>query len=144
MPTNIEDYVHRTGRTGRGGNSGVAISFVNESNKPIINDLHSIMKKLNQEIPDWFEKLYYNFRDYKPAGSYYNKYQNSGKFGGGNNDKRTSFLGKRERYEPRNDDKKQSYGGKSSYSSGYSGRREYDDRDRDRDRDRSREHDRKY
>ena len=67
MPTNIEDYVHRIGRTGRCGNSGVAISFINESNKPIIYDLHSIMKKLNQEIPDWFEKLYQSFKDYKPC-----------------------------------------------------------------------------
>lgn len=67
MPTNIEDYVHRIGRTGRCGNSGVAISFINEINKPIITDLHSIMKKLNQEIPEWFEKMHYNFRDYKPG-----------------------------------------------------------------------------
>ena len=27
MPGNIEDYVHRIGRTGRGGASGTAISF---------------------------------------------------------------------------------------------------------------------
>ncbi len=65
MPTNIEDYVHRIGRTGRGGNSGVAISFINEGNKPIITDLYSILKKLNQEIPEWFEKLYNNYRDYR-------------------------------------------------------------------------------
>ncbi len=67
MPTNIEDYVHRIGRTGRGGNSGVAISFINETNKPIITDLYSILKKLNQEIPEWFEKLYNNYRDYRPC-----------------------------------------------------------------------------
>ena len=72
MPTNIEDYVHRIGRTGRGGNSGVAISFINESNKPIINDLYSILKKLNQEIPEWFEKLYNNYRDYKPCNIFIN------------------------------------------------------------------------
>jgi len=65
MPTNIEDYVHRIGRTGRAGNTGVAISFVNEGNKPIIKDLYLLMKKLNQEIPSWFETMYYNVKDYK-------------------------------------------------------------------------------
>lgn len=138
MPTNIEDYVHRIGRTGRGGNSGVAISFINESNKPIINDLYSILKKLNQEIPEWFEKLYNNYRDYKPcnkyiyklAGSYYNKYQiNSGR---NNNDKRNSFLGKRERNDSKHDEHRSSYS--KSYSNTSSGRREYNDRDRDKHR----------
>ena len=27
MPNNIEDYIHRIGRTGRAGASGVAVSF---------------------------------------------------------------------------------------------------------------------
>ena len=30
LPTNIDDYVHRIGRTGRAGNTGNALSFVNE------------------------------------------------------------------------------------------------------------------
>lgn len=65
MPTNIEDYVHRVGRTGRCGNQGVAISFINEKDKPIIRDLHNLMKKLNQEIPQWFEEFYISCRNYK-------------------------------------------------------------------------------
>eukprot|EP01083_Nonionella_stella_P261219 889684_1 len=32
LPTNIDDYVHRIGRTGRAGNTGAALSFVNERN----------------------------------------------------------------------------------------------------------------
>ena len=40
-PQNIEDYVHRIGRTGRAGNTGVAISFINENNRPIANDLYN-------------------------------------------------------------------------------------------------------
>ena len=67
MPTNIEDYVHRIGRTGRVGNTGVAISFINERNKPIIKDLYSLMSKLNQEIPSWFESMYANVKDYRPC-----------------------------------------------------------------------------
>jgi ATP-dependent RNA helicase DDX3X len=72
MPTNIEDYVHRTGRTGRVGNTGVAISFINEGNKPVIRDLYFHLKKQNQEIPPWFEELYYNVKDYKPSNNLYN------------------------------------------------------------------------
>jgi ATP-dependent RNA helicase DDX3X len=73
LPTNIEDYVHRIGRTGRCGNSGVAISFINEGNKPIIKDLYILMKKLNQTIPDWFEDLYLKCKDM----TYKNDYNNS-------------------------------------------------------------------
>ena len=54
MPTN-EDYVHKIGRAGRCGNSGVAINNINECNKPIIHDL---------EIPELFEKLYQSFIKY--------------------------------------------------------------------------------
>ena len=39
LPNNIDSYVHRIGRTGRCGNEGNAISFVNKTNKPILSDL---------------------------------------------------------------------------------------------------------
>lgn len=42
-PQNIEDYVHRIGRTGRAGNTGVAISFINESNRPVARDLYDLL-----------------------------------------------------------------------------------------------------
>jgi ATP-dependent RNA helicase DDX3X len=58
MPNNIEDYVHRIGRTGRIGKKGVAISFVNDKNKPIFKDLYSLLCECRQEIPAWFEELY--------------------------------------------------------------------------------------
>jgi ATP-dependent RNA helicase DeaD len=39
LPREQENYVHRIGRTGRAGNSGVAISFVTNKEKPQIYDL---------------------------------------------------------------------------------------------------------
>ncbi|XP_955172.1 DEAD-box family (RNA) helicase, putative [Theileria annulata] len=57
LPTNIDDYVHRIGRTGRAGNIGIATSLVNESNRPILKDLLLLLQESNQEIPIWFKKL---------------------------------------------------------------------------------------
>jgi ATP-dependent RNA helicase DDX3X len=57
LPSNIDDYVHRIGRTGRAGNSGTAISFVSEKNRGILRELFDLMKEANQELPTWFEQL---------------------------------------------------------------------------------------
>lgn len=67
LPNNIDDYIHRIGRTGRCGNKGTAISFVNDNNKPIIKDLYYLLKKHKQEIPDWFETLFRKYQ-YEKAG----------------------------------------------------------------------------
>jgi len=80
LPTNIEAYVHRIGRTGRCGNSGVAISFVNEGNRPIIRDLYDLIKSVDQNTPDWFENLYYSCKDktYETRQKPNNGYQKTG------------------------------------------------------------------
>jgi ATP-dependent RNA helicase DDX3X len=57
LPTNVDDYVHRIGRTGRAGNVGVATSFVNDSNRPILRDLYSLLEEASQERPKWFTDL---------------------------------------------------------------------------------------
>ena len=57
MPNNIDSYVHRIGRTGRCGNKGNAISFINDNNKPILSDLHKLLQEGNQEVPSWFNDL---------------------------------------------------------------------------------------
>ena len=36
LPTNVDDYVHRIGRTGRAGNTGSALAFVNEKNSGVV------------------------------------------------------------------------------------------------------------
>jgi len=57
LPNNIDDYVHRIGRTGRAGNTGTAISFVSEKNRAILRDLADLLKETNQEIPSWFDAM---------------------------------------------------------------------------------------
>jgi len=44
IPFNAEDYVHRIGRTGRAGASGVAISFVSHSDQRLVVDLEKLLK----------------------------------------------------------------------------------------------------
>ncbi|KAJ3538803.1 hypothetical protein NMY22_g5009 [Coprinellus aureogranulatus] len=39
LPSDIDDYVHRIGRTGRAGNTGVSTAFFNRGNKNIVRDL---------------------------------------------------------------------------------------------------------
>lgn len=58
LPTNIDDYIHRIGRTGRCGNQGTSISFVNENNKPIVKDLIKLLKRLNKPCPEFIEDLH--------------------------------------------------------------------------------------
>ncbi|MBW2708495.1 MAG: DEAD/DEAH box helicase [Deltaproteobacteria bacterium] len=48
MPGAPEDYVHRIGRTGRAGVSGIAVSLVSDDEKPY---LQAIEKLLKQKIP---------------------------------------------------------------------------------------------
>lgn len=52
MPNNIEDYVHRIGRTGRAGASGTSVSFIEVSKFKMAKDLINIMQEAKQQIPD--------------------------------------------------------------------------------------------
>jgi len=45
VPFNAEDYVHRIGRTGRAGASGLAISFVSGSDQRLVADIEKLIKK---------------------------------------------------------------------------------------------------
>ena len=45
LPQVAEDYVHRIGRTGRAGASGMAISLVAPSDVPMLRDIEKILGK---------------------------------------------------------------------------------------------------
>merc|ERR1712203_1022740 len=56
MPRQMDDYVHRIGRTGRAGNRGFAIGFINEKCR-YCNDLAELLRNAKQEVPDWLSVL---------------------------------------------------------------------------------------
>ena len=55
LPFNAEDYVHRIGRTGRAGASGLAVSFVSGSDQRLVVDIEKILKKKIEILPMEFE-----------------------------------------------------------------------------------------
>ncbi|PFH50993.1 hypothetical protein AMATHDRAFT_143532 [Amanita thiersii Skay4041] len=57
LPSDIDDYVHRIGRTGRAGNTGVSTAFFNRGNKNIVRDLVELLREANQDIPSWLESI---------------------------------------------------------------------------------------
>eukprot|EP00668_Euglena_longa_P002014 GGOE01002343.1.p1 GENE.GGOE01002343.1~~GGOE01002343.1.p1 ORF type:complete len:663 (-),score=76.54 GGOE01002343.1:715-2499(-) len=57
LPNCIDDYVHRIGRTGRAGNTGLATAFLNEKNRALVGDLTELLRENNQEVPSWMEGL---------------------------------------------------------------------------------------
>jgi ATP-dependent RNA helicase DBP3 len=77
FPLTIEDYVHRIGRTGRAGKSGIAHTFFHSGDKLRAGELVKVLKDSGQNVPkemDQFDlsikrkehKLYGNFG---PKGS---------------------------------------------------------------------------
>ncbi|KAL5537027.1 DED1 [Sanghuangporus sanghuang] len=57
LPSDIDDYVHRIGRTGRAGNTGMATGFFNRGNRNIVRDLVELLREANQEVPSWLDAV---------------------------------------------------------------------------------------
>ena len=56
VPFNAEDYVHRIGRTGRAGASGLAVSFVASSDQRLVTDIEKLIKTKIELEPFAFEE----------------------------------------------------------------------------------------
>lgn len=52
LPNISETYVHRIGRTGRAGNSGLAISFCDASEKPYLKDIEKLIRMKIKVVSD--------------------------------------------------------------------------------------------
>jgi ATP-dependent RNA helicase DDX41 len=58
MPSEIENYVHRIGRTGRCGKTGVATTFINKScEETTLLDLKHLLREAKQRIPPVLQML---------------------------------------------------------------------------------------
>jgi ATP-dependent RNA helicase RhlE len=56
VPFNAEDYVHRIGRTGRAGASGLAVSFVASSDVRLVTDIEKLLSTKIEIEPMEFEE----------------------------------------------------------------------------------------
>jgi ATP-dependent RNA helicase RhlE len=56
VPFNAEDYVHRIGRTGRAGASGLAVSFAASSDQRLVADIEKLIKTKIELEPMEFEE----------------------------------------------------------------------------------------
>lgn len=78
LPTNIDDYVHRIGRTGRVGNTGIAVSFMSDADRTIAQDLYKLFVENNIEIPNFLTSICsYSSR---PRGGHRGRGGNRGNF----------------------------------------------------------------
>lgn len=75
LPTDIDDYVHRIGRTGRAGKKGLATAFFSEKDSTIAAKLQELLTETNQEVPGWLQNMA------QRSGSYGSR----GRRGGGGN-----------------------------------------------------------
>lgn len=51
FPLTVEEYVHRIGRTGRGGATGISHTFFTDNEKGLAGGLVGVLQESNQEIP---------------------------------------------------------------------------------------------
>ena len=51
VPSHAEDYIHRIGRTGRGGRTGIAITFVDKNDSKQMKYLEAVQKLIDENIP---------------------------------------------------------------------------------------------
>jgi len=89
VPFNAEDYVHRIGRTGRAGASGLAVTLMAGSDSRLIADIEKLLKtKIEVEALEYDED--------RPRGRI-----NTGRRAWGEDDPRDVLDAPRERREPR-------------------------------------------
>jgi len=67
LPYNAEDYIHRIGRTGRAGESGLAITLLSADESWLLDEIHTLLdtRLLQQWLPGYEPDLTKNFNSTK-------------------------------------------------------------------------------
>lgn len=71
LPHDIDDYVHRIGRTARAGHDGFATAFFNEKNANLASELVTLLEESSQEVEGWLSEMakrYTGKSNYKRGG----------------------------------------------------------------------------
>uniref|UniRef100_A0A8C5LZW8 RNA helicase n=1 Tax=Leptobrachium leishanense TaxID=445787 RepID=A0A8C5LZW8_9ANUR len=118
LPSDIEEYVHRIGRTGRVGNLGLATSFFNEKNINITKDLLDLLVEAKQEVPSWLENMAYE-QQHKSSTRGRSKSRFSGGFGA--RDYRTSSSATTSFGSSSRGGRSSGHGGSRGFGGGYGG-----------------------
>jgi len=65
FPRDMEEYVHRIGRTGRAGKTGKSISLFTKQDWRKSPELVGIMEEANQDVPEWLKRESIRFKAWK-------------------------------------------------------------------------------
>ncbi|PHH68269.1 hypothetical protein CDD80_119 [Ophiocordyceps camponoti-rufipedis] len=77
-PNHLEDYVHRSGRTGRAGNKGTAVTFVTPDQDNCAPGIAKALEQSGQPVPEKLDEMRKSHREKVKAG----KAKDSSGFGG--------------------------------------------------------------
>eukprot|EP00698_Gefionella_okellyi_P004351 TRINITY_DN14023_c0_g1_i1.p1 TRINITY_DN14023_c0_g1~~TRINITY_DN14023_c0_g1_i1.p1 ORF type:complete len:443 (-),score=102.46 TRINITY_DN14023_c0_g1_i1:48-1376(-) len=73
FPLTVEDYVHRIGRTGRGGKKGIAHTLFTATDKAHAGELVNVLRETQQEVPESLLKFgtHTKKREHKMYGAHF-------------------------------------------------------------------------
>ena len=126
FPTGVEDYVHRIGRTGRAGATGLAYTFFGDQDAKYASDLIKVLEGANQKVPPELRDM--SSRSGGGMGRS-RRWGSGGRggdsgYGGRNNDSGYGGRGNDAGYGGRGSDS--NYGGRGTAASGRGGGRGFD------------------
>jgi ATP-dependent RNA helicase DDX46/PRP5 len=67
-PNHLEDYVHRAGRTGRAGNTGVAVTFVTPEQENCAVGIAKALEQSEQPVPERLDEMRKSHREKVKSG----------------------------------------------------------------------------
>jgi ATP-dependent RNA helicase DDX3X len=110
LPKDIDDYVHRIGRTGRAGKKGLATAFFTDDDFGLGRALQEVLAETGQEVPGWLGNIAQRHAPYGQKSR-----RGGGRFGG--RDFRKDFGGHNNYTHQRQG----GYGGYGGGGGGYGG-----------------------